>query len=92
MEITTVFSTNSWGSENSAMKQQFRPFGNLVVKNPPANAGDVDSLPGPGRSHMARATKPVGRSCWALLQDKRSHCDERSLPAAGEQPPFTATG
>ena len=65
MEITTVFSTNSWGSENSAMKQQFRPFGNLVVKNPPANAGDVDSLLGPGRSHMARATKPVGRSCWA---------------------------
>ena len=36
-------------------------------------------------------------SLWAaaaepVLQDKRSHCDERSLPAAGEQPPFTATG
>ena len=23
-----------------------------VVKNPPANAGDVGSSPGPGRSHM----------------------------------------
>ena len=64
MEITTIFSTNSWGSENSAVKQQFRPFGGIVVKNPPANAGDVDSLPGPGRSHMARAAaKPVGHSC-----------------------------
>ena len=25
---------------------------NLVVKNPPANAGDLGSSPGPGRSHM----------------------------------------
>ena len=23
-----------------------------VVKNPPANAGDTDSIPGPGRSHV----------------------------------------
>ena len=23
-----------------------------VVKNPPANAGDTSSMPGPGRSHM----------------------------------------
>ena len=23
-----------------------------VVKNPPANAGDTGSIPGPGRSHM----------------------------------------
>ena len=34
-----------------------------VVKNPPANAGDVDSIPGPGRSHMLGgwegATKPT---------------------------------
>ena len=26
--------------------------GGAVVKNPPANAGDVGSSPGPGRSHM----------------------------------------
>ena len=25
-----------------------------MVKNPPASAGDVDSVPGPGRSHMPR--------------------------------------
>ena len=26
--------------------------GGTVVKNPPANAGDTDSSPGPVRSHM----------------------------------------
>ena len=26
--------------------------GGSVVKNPPANAGDTGSIPGPGRSHM----------------------------------------
>ena len=26
--------------------------GGAVVKNPPANAGDMDSNPGPGRSHV----------------------------------------
>ena len=28
--------------------------GGAVVKNPPANAGDTGSSPGPGRSHMLR--------------------------------------
>ena len=32
---------------------QIRDFpGGPVVKNPPANAGEVDSIPGPGRFHM----------------------------------------
>ena len=26
-----------------------------MVKNPPANAGDAGSIPGPGRSHMPRS-------------------------------------
>ena len=26
--------------------------GGAVVRNPPANAGDTVSIPGPGRSHM----------------------------------------
>ena len=30
-----------------------------VAKNPPANARDVGSIPGSGRSHMCRATEPV---------------------------------
>ena len=29
--------------------------GGAVVKNPPANAGDMGSIPGPGRSHMPRS-------------------------------------
>ena len=33
--------------------------GGAVVENPPANAGDTGSSPGPGRSHMHGATKPV---------------------------------
>ena len=26
--------------------------GDTVVKNPPVNAGDMDSIPGPGRCHV----------------------------------------
>ena len=41
----------------------FRDFpGGAVVKNPPANAGDTGSSPGPGRSHMRGAAKPVSHS------------------------------
>ena len=29
--------------------------GGAVVKNPPANAGDTGSSPGPGRSHVPRS-------------------------------------
>ena len=29
--------------------------GGTVVKNPPADAGDTGSSPGPGRSHMLRS-------------------------------------
>ena len=29
--------------------------GGAVVKNPPANAGDTGSSPGPGRSHMLQS-------------------------------------
>ena len=37
-------------------KQTDRDFpGGAVVKNPPANAGDTGSSPGPGRSHMPRS-------------------------------------
>ena len=38
-----------------------------MVKNPPANAGDVGSIPGLGRFHMpaAAAAKPL-QSCLTL--------------------------
>ena len=32
--------------------------GGTVVKNPPANAGDTGSSPGPGRSHMPQSNEP----------------------------------
>ena len=31
----------------------WRFSGGPVVKNPPCNAGDTGSIPGPGRSHMS---------------------------------------
>ena len=31
--------------------------GGPVVKNPPANAGDMDWIPGPGRSHMPQSSQ-----------------------------------
>ena len=37
---------------NRRLKRDFP--GGAVVKNPPANAGDTGSSPGPGRSHMPR--------------------------------------
>ena len=38
------------------LKKKFRDFpGGAVVKNPPANAGDTGSSPGPGRFHMPQS-------------------------------------
>ena len=39
--------------EDRNKKQDFP--GGAVVKNPPANAGDTGSSPGPGRSHMPQS-------------------------------------
>ena len=41
---------------NTAIQFMYRDFpGGAVVKNPPANAGDTGSSPGPGRSHMPQS-------------------------------------
>ena len=38
------------------IKLRLKDFpGGAVVKNPPANAGDMGSSPGPGRSHMPQS-------------------------------------
>ena len=44
--------------ENTLQKnEQIGGFpGGAVVKNPPANAGDTGSSPGPGISHMPRSS------------------------------------
>ena len=39
--------------QNLTSKDQLLGFpGSPVDKNPPVNAGDTGSIPGPGRSHM----------------------------------------
>ena len=40
---------------NAKISQQRGFPGGAVVKNPPANAGDTGSSPGPGRSHMPQS-------------------------------------
>ena len=40
-------------SESNTKKKNFT--GGAVVKNPPTNAGDTGSSPGPRRSHMLRS-------------------------------------
>ena len=61
--------------------------GGAVVKNPPANAGDTGSSPGPGRSHMLRgATKPVRHNYWACALEStsdnyRAHVPQLLKPA-----------
>ena len=37
------------------MTQEWGFPGGAVVENPPANAGDTGSSPGPGRSHMPQS-------------------------------------
>ena len=44
------------GTRNVCLRRHLGGFpGGTVVKNPPANAGDTGSSPGPGRSHMPRS-------------------------------------
>ena len=42
--------------QHATKKLMGRDFpGGAVVKNPPANAGDTGSSPGPGRCHMPQS-------------------------------------
>ena len=41
--------------------------GGAVVKNPPANAGDTGSSPGPGRSHMPQQLSPCATTTESAL-------------------------
>ena len=51
--------------------------GGAVVKNPPANAGNMGSIPGPGGSHMlgrnyqARAPQLLSLRVWSLCPATR---------------------
>ena len=56
-----------------------------VVKNPPANAGDTVSSPGPGRSHMPRSNEAHAPQLLSLCSRARepqllSLCSRASEP------------
>ena len=52
-EITNYLESNL--KEHFILKPTWGFPGGAVVKNPPANAGDIGSSTGPGRSHMPRS-------------------------------------
>ena len=43
-----------------------------MVKNPPANAGEAGSIPGPGRSHGEGNGYPLQYSCLGNPMDRRA--------------------
>ena len=73
--------------------------GGAVVKNPPANAGDTGSSPGPGRSHMPRSNEArapqllslCSRACEPQLLSSHATTTEAHTPKARallqEKPP-----
>ena len=61
--------------------------GGAVVRNPPANAGDMGSIPGPGGSHMpwsneARAPQLLGLRSRACEPQLLSPCGTTTEPHA----------
>ena len=64
--------------------------GGPVVESPPANAGGMGSIPGPGSSHMLQenwafvsqllspqVATPEAHHLEPVLHNKRSHCNEK---------------
>ena len=60
--------------------------GGALDKNPPANAGDVGSIPGPGRFHMPRSSEAREPQ---LLSPRSATTEAHALGACapGEKPP-----
>ena len=54
--------------------------GGTVVKNPPANAGDMGSIAGPGRSHMPQSN--WARAPQLLSLRSRAHKPQLLSPRA----------
>ena len=74
-------------SDGSKMNEKFRDFpGGVVVKNPPANAGDMGLIPGPGRFHMprsnyARAPQLLSpHAATAEARAPRAHAPQQEKP------------
>ena len=63
-----------------------------MVKNPPANAGDVGLIPGQERSHVPWSNPACVPQLLSLRSATREATAMRSLCiTAGEQPPLSAT-
>ena len=76
--------------ETPLFKRKFP--GSPVVKNPPANAGDKASIPGPGRSLMLLSDMPVCHNYWSPhtlqpISATREATTEKSLK--GKSSPHT---
>ena len=85
----------SWAAKTPEIKEGPVDFpGGPVDKNPPANAGDTDSIPGLRRSHLLwnnqawalKLVKPV--YLQPVLRSKRSHHKEKPTYHKEEQPPL----
>ena len=88
-EWLTVRCTECFSSKKILLKNCYlKPFwgfpGGAVVKNPPANAGDTGSSPGPGRSRMPRSNSAPAPQ---LLSLRSRACEPKLL-----SPPATTTG
>ena len=60
-------------TEFKALEQNF-PGGSVVKKkNQPANAGDMGSIPGPGRSHMPQSNWSPCTTYWACALESGNH-------------------
>ena len=80
------------------LKEQQQGFpGGVAVENLPANAGDMGSSPGLGRSHMpwsnwAREPQPLSLCVWSLCSaTKRGRDSERPAHHDEEWPPLATT-
>jgi len=82
--------------ENNKSKTRDSP-GGPVVKKLPVNAGDMGSIPGPGRSHM-----PLGNQALVMellkpvrleprICNRRSHRNEEPKHRSEEQPALSTT-
>ena len=70
----TAFTTAKLPISLAKSKVNWRDFpGGAVVKNLPANAGDMGLIPGLGRFHMPRTTKPECHNYWACALEPASH-------------------
>ena len=71
-------------SEISQREKANRDFpGGAVVKNLPANAGDMGSSPGPGRSHVPQLLSLCSRAHKPKLLSLRATTTEALTPRAG---------